>query len=503
MHNSLPHGFIIQRRLFPGVFILFILLFGRFQQSGLHADPVNNVQPFPSFNWVEISWDDDVIDLYFNNVEPGSYQLYDMDAPSRFVFDLPGRICTQGNEVYEAFNIPGISLVNELRASCSQDGVRIVLESRYPLYWQVISEPTDPFVHVQCLVRFRQTLEEMRIDDGTTYYARRYVTPSGQRLAHIVISDSSVSRLRPRIVMASDVSNRNLSSLADMVTGSRAAIGINGGYYSWPGVSLSLVVRYGGILAPPQLHRPALMILDNDHYIMGYPPVKGTATSSSGLDWAADVVNQVPGYGQVAILTPGHPSRLRDNLTTNFAVIRDGIVEAVNPAEFEDYTDCYIIWSKRYTASLNFLSIGEAVDIQLYVDASQNHVMHALQGGPFLVQNGEIDITCDEDDIGNDIAIGRSARSAVGIDDDNRIYLVAIEGNYRSRSIGSTLEELAWTMVDLGCTWAINLDGGSSTGMAMTYDSPDTDLPVPNRQLATALVLIDESGRMQGEEFHF
>ena len=378
-----------------------------------------------------------------------------------------------------------------------------MLESRYPLYWQIISDPDDNFVQLQCLLRFRQTLEEMAIDAGTKYIARRYVTPSGQRLAHIVISDPGISRLRPRVVMANDVSTRNLTSLGDMVTGTRAAAGINGGYYMWPGISLSLVVRYGDILAPPQLHRPAFMVLDDGRYIIDYPPISGIATASSGLRWEADVINQVPGYGQTAILTPGHPSRIRENLITNFTVVRDRIVVAVNDPEFDDFSGCHVIWSRRFTSSMNLLAIGESVDIQLSVDHSRYSVAHALQGGPFLVQNGIVNVTSEENDIGDDIANGRSARTAVGVDNSGSLYLVAIEGSGGGRSIGSSLEELAWTMLDLGCSWAMNLDGGSSTGMAMTFHSPETGLPAGSRQLATALVLIDESGQMQGGDFHF
>ena len=474
-----------------------------FSESEIRADPGNPIQPLPSFGWVSVAWDDDQLLLTLNNIEPGSFQLYDLDMPPRIVFDIPSRICAHNQSVFETYDFTRINLLKQLRASCTDDGTRIVLESRYPLFWQIISDENDRYVQIQCLLRFRQTIEELQLDEGTMYYARRYVTPSGQRLSHIVVSDPSLSRLRPRVVMASDVSTRNLTSLADMVSGSRAAAGINGGYFQWPGISLSLVMRYGNIIAPPQLHRPAFMVIDDDRYIMDYPPIVGRATSSSGFSWEADVINQVPGYGQTAILTPGHPSRIRENMVMNFAVVRDGTIVAVNPIDFDDFSGTHIIWSRRFSSSMSLLSIGESVDIDIYPDTSQYTITHALQGGPFLVRFGAVDVTSEVDDIGDDIANGRSARSAVGIDDSGRLYLVAIEGSSGSRSIGSSLEELAWTMVDLGCTWAINLDGGSSTGMAMTYNTPETGLPEGSRQLATALVLIDESGRMQGESFFF
>ncbi len=501
-HFTFPQSLSLFRVLIAAL-ALFLLSAFSISQPEVKADSPTYEQPFPSFGWVFVSWDDDLLTLTLSNIEPGSFQIFELDNPPRIVFDLPDRKCPENESVYETMDFNGIPLLVQLRASCTEDGVVVVLESRYPLFWQLTSNEDDRFVQIQCLLRFRQAVEQVALDEGTIYIAKRYVTTSGQRFVHAVISDPAQSRLRPRIILAGEVSTRNLTSLQNIVTGSRAAVGINGGYFSWPGVSLSLVVRYGDIHAPPQLHRPAFMVLDDGRYIMDYPPIQGVVTSASGLRWEVDLINQIPGYGQVALLTPGHPSRLREDLTTNFAVLFNGVVEHVNPGELDDLSGRYILWSRRNSPSLYFLGFGEAVDIEIFINDGRNSIRHALQGGPFLVRNGVVNVTTEQDDIGDDIANGRSARTAVGIDDNNRIYLVTVEGTAGGRSIGSTLEELAWTLLDLGCTWAINLDGGSSTGMAMSFNSPESGLPSGSRQISTALVLIDESGSMQGDRFYF
>ena len=59
---------------------------------------------------------------------------------------------------------------------------------------------------------------------------------------------------------------------------------------------------------------------------------------------------------------------------------------------------------------------------------------------------------------------GRNPRTAIGYTKDNDLVLVAVDGREGS-SIGLTLVELANLMHSLGCTNAINLDGGGSTVM--------------------------------------
>ena len=458
-----------------------------------------------AFGWITTYWDDNELLLKFENLEPGTYELYELENPSRIVIDIPSlKAPSEDDEYLEAFDFSTLGLVNQLRAHYSLDYTRIVLETRFPIYWEIISPETADYLEIKCLIRFRQTFEEVNIDDGTTYIAKRYMTPSGQRFTHAVRCDQSVSSLRPRVVRASDVTARNLASVNTLVNGTRAAVGINGGYFAWPGVSVSMVIQDGALTAPPMLHRPAFMVLENNGMMLTYPVMRGSVTSSSGIRWNIDVINEIPGPGQTSLLTPGHPARLRNDLGDSFALFKNDQVECVNCEDVEDLAGMHLLWSRRRYPPLVMLSTGEPVEIEYnYVNTSVSPIRCAIQGGPFLIRNGRIDITTEENDIGRDIALGRSARTALGYDNRGVLYFVVVEGPNSERSIGATLSELAWTMYDLGCTWAMNLDGGSSTGMALGFTNTEIDLPDSQRQVATAVILIDETGRLQGDRFFF
>ena len=95
-----------------------------------------------------------------------------------------------------------------------------------------------------------------------------------------------------------------------------------------------------------------------------------------------------------------------------------------------------------------------------------------LQAGPLLVRDGRAVFSRAEDAEGfsagesqfdSDITDGRYPRAALGLA-DGRLFAVACDGRSR-HDAGMTLEELAELLVALGCSSAMNLDGGGSTSL--------------------------------------
>jgi len=68
----------------------------------------------------------------------------------------------------------------------------------------------------------------------------------------------------------------------------------------------------------------------------------------------------------------------------------------------------------------------------------------------------------------------RHPRTAVGVAEGGRVLILAVvDGRQPGWSIGATLAEMAIIMADLGCTEAINLDGGGSSAF-VTIDTDGT-----------------------------
>lgn len=88
----------------------------------------------------------------------------------------------------------------------------------------------------------------------------------------------------------------------------------------------------------------------------------------------------------------------------------------------------------------------------------------AVGGGPVLVQNGQLKITNEEELKFTGKAISDlHPRTIMGYTEDNHLIIMAIEGRNKGVAEGATLLQCARLMIELGCTEALNLDGGGSS----------------------------------------
>lgn len=82
-----------------------------------------------------------------------------------------------------------------------------------------------------------------------------------------------------------------------------------------------------------------------------------------------------------------------------------------------------------------------------------------LAGGPLLLWDGR---TVASQPVGFNVT--HHPRTALGVTEDEHLLLVTVDGR-APEAAGLTIRELAWVMQGLGCTSAMNLDGGGSTTM--------------------------------------
>lgn len=95
-------------------------------------------------------------------------------------------------------------------------------------------------------------------------------------------------------------------------------------------------------------------------------------------------------------------------------------------------------------------------------------VVSAIGGSPMLLKNDHLSVTDTAELINVDNKASR-ARSAIGYTDSGIVILIAVEGNNNAEGYaGLTLKELAGFLKTLGCSNAINLDGGGSTSLIIS-----------------------------------
>ncbi|MBC7889042.1 MAG: phosphodiester glycosidase family protein [Ferruginibacter sp.] len=90
----------------------------------------------------------------------------------------------------------------------------------------------------------------------------------------------------------------------------------------------------------------------------------------------------------------------------------------------------------------------------------------AVGGGPVLVQNGQVKITNNEElKFAGKAIDDQHPRTLIGYTNDHQLIIMVIEGRNKGVAEGASLLQAAKLMVGLGCTEALNLDGGGSSCM--------------------------------------
>jgi exopolysaccharide biosynthesis protein len=107
-------------------------------------------------------------------------------------------------------------------------------------------------------------------------------------------------------------------------------------------------------------------------------------------------------------------------------------------------------------------NIGDPVDFEITLNIDTTNLKMALTGGTLLVKDGNVLSNFTHNPTA---ANTRAPRTAVGTTADGKtLKVVTVDGRTKS-SLGMTQSELAAYMKELGCTNAINFDGGGSTTM--------------------------------------
>jgi exopolysaccharide biosynthesis protein len=133
----------------------------------------------------------------------------------------------------------------------------------------------------------------------------------------------------------------------------------------------------------------------------------------------------------------------------------------------------------------SLVSTGQEIQISTETTPSLRGAQAAISGGPILVRGGKVVRipASTSSAYQSRSAFERHPRSAIGWNDAN-YFLVEVDGR-QDESVGMTLRELSGYLLELGCTDAMNLDGGGSAtlwyaGRVRNQPCDGTERPVAN-----------------------
>ncbi|MCL1816592.1 MAG: phosphodiester glycosidase family protein, partial [Clostridiales bacterium] len=116
-------------------------------------------------------------------------------------------------------------------------------------------------------------------------------------------------------------------------------------------------------------------------------------------------------------------------------------------------------------AALAAFGSGQQVSIVIKADPLWNDIAYAVGGGEKLLTNSQV--VAPEFSAGS--RESRMPRTAIGVRPDGSYVFYTVDGRQKGYSGGLTLSEVAERLRELGCTEAVNLDGGGSTTISAVY----------------------------------
>lgn len=264
--------------------------------------------------------------------------------------------------------------------------------------------------------------------------------------------------VKPAIASETLPNKRTVRNIAQRTN---SIVAINGGFFKpQTGVPLGTLMIDKKIYTGPIYDRVALGIF-KDGYDVGRVQLDGKIIGNN-QKIKIDNINQprmlssyilayTRDWGKYAPVSPQYGVQLQ--------IVGNKITAAsANPLSIPE--NGYVLVGPK--SKLGKLFGADYVDVEIKTNPKWENVQHIISGGPYLLKDNQIfiDMTAQKlQSIG-----GRNPRTAIGYTEDNNLVLVAVDGREGS-SVGLTLVELAKLMKTLGCTNAINLDGGGSTVM--------------------------------------
>ncbi len=256
------------------------------------------------------------------------------------------------------------------------------------------------------------------------------------------------------------------SSVRKIAQKQGATIAINGGFFKpQTGVPLGALMINGEVLTGPIYNRVGIAIFEENNKTtfkmdnIAFDIKAYTKNETVNID----NINQPRMLSTHTLLyTPiwGAKSPYAPKNGYNVLVSGNTIKKiSANPIEMAE-NDFVISAPKEIVTKL--AKNNNYVSVEINIPPNLKGAKHIIGAGPYLVKNSQIYVDVKTQKL--QAISGKNPRSAVGYKNDGTFIIVTIDGREKA-SVGMTLYELAKLMKYIGCEYAMNFDGGSSSAM--------------------------------------
>ncbi|KUK13504.1 MAG: Putative periplasmic protein (DUF2233), partial [bacterium 42_11] len=332
-----------------------------------------------------------------------------------------------------------------------------------------------------------------QINEDLELYWERNLNPNFY-MAYLKFNPKS-NKLTLRVGLAGNqVQNRE--RLSDICARLNAIGGINGGFFKADGDPVGALMIDGFLISEPFQNRGCFGWNEKGDFIFGRVSWEGMLETQSGIVLSIDGLNRKPSGEEIIIYTPFYGEYLKLETETKIAIIRNWKVTEIKNGhqEFIPQDGFIVVGYGEKEREIESLRIGEQVSLKAYLipekkDTKWRKITFLIQGGPMLIENGEI-VNQDEG-FSEELLNKKHPRTIIGETQDGKLLLMVVDGRNPIRGEGLTIEELKTILKKLKLKNALNLDGGGSTTLYLKgklYNMPSDG---KEREISYALVILN------------
>jgi hypothetical protein len=282
-----------------------------------------------------------------------------------------------------------------------------------------------------------------------------------------VVVDPSSSSLQLR-TLTREEGMQGLSSLAELARRQDALVAINGGYFNRVRRLPLGALREGGRwLSGPILNRGVVAWSGQSLPAFGRLQLQEWVVEDGGGRWPLTVLNS--GYVQRGLsryTSEWGPAYQSLSGGETAVLLQDGVVvqsfDTASLGRGVRLPQGATLLVARGGTSLPW-GQGQRLRIESRPSSALGQASSVMGGGPLLLQNGQVVLNGAAEGFGDAFLRQGAPRTVIG-SDGRRLWLVTLQG---VNDAGPTLAETAWVLQRMGLRDALNLDGGSSTGLVM------------------------------------
>lgn len=365
--------------------------------------------------------------------------------------------------------------------SFNPSDTRLSLENQGTLTKVLLELPSASNLHVFSLANPNRLVidirpdavipREIKVSEGLTW-RQQYISLGNEQFP---VTWLEIDGRSPQITLKPFTQSlQTLEGIEPLVTMARSAnavAAINGGFFNRNNkLPLGAIRRDGTWISGPILNRGAIAWDNQGNISIDRLNLTETLITATGKRLPILFLNS--GYVQqgIARYTAVWGSAyipLSDNETLVWVesnrVIRQQSGGKAGSGSFSIPKDGYLLTFRKIPSELG---IGTEVNLNSYTTPRQFEQYPQIVGaGPLLLQQGRIVLNAAAENFSTAFIQQKASRSAIATQKDGKIMMLAVHNRVGGQ--GASLAEFAQILQKMGAIDALNLDGGSSTSLAL------------------------------------